>query len=132
VLERGTHAELLADENGAYYRLVKAQTLREGLEDDDLDTALISTPEKDVAKARLEEVLERKSTIRSIGSNAASQLKERVGVLTGEEDYGIFYLMRRIASLYREGFSRYMVGSVFAVCRCTEQTTQFSLMSFLR
>jgi len=28
---------LLADENGAYYRLAKAQTLREGREDDGLD-----------------------------------------------------------------------------------------------
>ena len=132
VLERGTHAELLEDENGAYYRLVKAQSLHEGREDD-LDTALISTPEKDVEKPGLEEVLERKSTIRSIGSNPVSQLKkEKVGVLTREEDHDIFYLMRRIAGLYREGYPRYMIGSVFAVCRCTEQMRRLSFTSFLR
>ena len=133
VLERGTHAGLLADKNGAYYRLVKAQSLRESREDDCLDTALISTPEKDVEKAGLEEVLERKSTIRSIEKNAVSQLKkEKVEVLTREEDYDIFYLMRRIAGLYHEGYPRYMIASFFAVCRCIEQMRRLSLMSFLR
>ncbi|KAG1732478.1 P-loop containing nucleoside triphosphate hydrolase protein [Suillus lakei] len=115
VLERGTHTELLADENGAYFRLVTAQTLREGHEDGDLDAG-ISSDEKDLEKPRPEELLDRKSTIRSIGSDVVSQLKEKVGDRATEEDYGLFYLMRRIGGLYREGFHRYLIGSFFAIC----------------
>ncbi|KAG1825478.1 P-loop containing nucleoside triphosphate hydrolase protein [Suillus subaureus] len=113
VLERGTHAELLADENGAYSRLVAAQSLREGREDDDLDAA-IPSDETDLEKSRPEELLERKSTIHSIGSDVVSQLKEKVG--DQEEDYGLFYLMRRTAVLHRKGLHRYLIGSLFAIC----------------
>ncbi|KAG1825477.1 P-loop containing nucleoside triphosphate hydrolase protein [Suillus subaureus] len=114
VLERGTHAELLADENGAYSRLVAAQSLREGHEGDDLD-AVISNDETDLEKPRPEELLERKSTIRSIGSDVVSQLKEEVRGRAPEEDYGLFYLMRRIAILHRKGLHRYLFGSLFAI-----------------
>ncbi|KAJ8580470.1 P-loop containing nucleoside triphosphate hydrolase protein [Rhizopogon salebrosus TDB-379] len=116
VLERGTHAELLANENGAYSRLVKAQTLREGRENEDLDTTLTSVHETDLERPRLEEVLERKSTIRSIGSDVVNPQKEKVGDPAQEEDYDLLYLMRRVAVLYREGFPRYIIGSFFAVC----------------
>ncbi|KAG2110630.1 P-loop containing nucleoside triphosphate hydrolase protein [Suillus discolor] len=109
VLERGTHAELLADENGAYYRLVTAQTLREGHEDPD---TVISSDEKDSEKPRSDD-LDIKSTIRSI--DVVSQPKEKVGDQTPEEDYGLFYLMRRIGGLHREGLHRYLIGSFFAI-----------------
>ncbi|KAG2121897.1 P-loop containing nucleoside triphosphate hydrolase protein [Suillus clintonianus] len=115
VLERGTHAELLADENGAYFRLVTAQTLREGHEDEDLDAA-ISSQERDLEEPRSGEILDRKSTIRSTGSDVVSQLKETVGDRAPEEDYGLFYLMGRMAGLYREGLRRYFIGSLFAMC----------------
>ncbi|KAG1889242.1 P-loop containing nucleoside triphosphate hydrolase protein [Suillus subluteus] len=115
VLERGTHAELLADENGAYSRLVAAQSLREGHEDDDLD-GVISSDGTDLEKPRPEELLERKSTIHSIGSDLVGQLKEKVGDQAPEGDYGLFYLMRRIAILHRKGLHRYLIGSLFAIC----------------
>jgi ATP-binding cassette subfamily B (MDR/TAP) protein 1 len=122
VLERGTHAELLADENGVYYRLVKAQTLRDDRDNDDLDTALISTHEKEVENAGLEEVIKRENTIRFIGSDVVSQLKKEIlGGPSLEEHCGLFHLMRRIAGFYREGIPRYMTGFVFALCRCIEQ-----------
>ncbi|KAG2346722.1 P-loop containing nucleoside triphosphate hydrolase protein [Suillus weaverae] len=111
VLERGTHAELLADENGAYFRLVTAQTLREGHEDLD---AVISSDEKDLEPRSGD--LDIKSTTRSIASDVVSQIKERVGEQTPEEDYGLFYLMRRIAGLHREEFHRYLIGTFFAIC----------------
>ncbi|KAG2045340.1 P-loop containing nucleoside triphosphate hydrolase protein [Suillus americanus] len=115
VLERGTHAELLADENGAYSRLVAAQSLREGDEDDDLD-GVISSEETDLEKSRSGELLERKSTIHSIGSDVVSHLKEKVGDQAPEGDYGLFYLMRRIAILHRKGLRRYFIGFFFAIC----------------
>ncbi|KAG1834056.1 hypothetical protein DFJ58DRAFT_869178 [Suillus subalutaceus] len=87
VLERGTHAELLADENGAYSRLVAAQSLREGHEDGDLDGVILSD-ETDLEKPRPEELLERKSTIHSIGSDVVGQLKEKTGDQAPEGDYG--------------------------------------------
>ncbi|KAG1878637.1 P-loop containing nucleoside triphosphate hydrolase protein [Suillus tomentosus] len=110
ILERGTHAELLADENGAYHRLVTAQTLREGHEDPD---TVISSDEKDSEKPRSDD-LDIKSTIRSI--DVVSQSKEKVGDQTPEKDYGLFYLMRRIGGLHREGLHRYLIGSFFAIC----------------
>ncbi|KAG2073837.1 P-loop containing nucleoside triphosphate hydrolase protein [Suillus decipiens] len=115
VLERGTHAELLADENGAYSRLVAAQSLREVQKDGDLD-AVISSDEIVFEKPRPEELLERRSTIHSIGSDVVSQLKEEVGDQVPEDDYGLFYLMRRIAILHREGLHRYLIGTLFAIC----------------
>ncbi|KIK49186.1 hypothetical protein CY34DRAFT_797578 [Suillus luteus UH-Slu-Lm8-n1] len=112
VLERGTHAELLADVNGAYYRLVTAQTLREGHEDLD---AVISSDENDLEQPMSHD-LDIKSTVRSIRSDVASQLKETKGDQAPEQDYGIFYLMGRIAGLHREGLHRYLIGAFFAIC----------------
>ncbi|KAG2039964.1 P-loop containing nucleoside triphosphate hydrolase protein [Suillus americanus] len=112
VLERGTHAELLADENGAYFRLVTAQTLREGHEGLD---AVISSDETDLEQPRLEDI-DIKSTTRSIRSDVISQLKEKVGDQAPKETYGLFYLMGRIAGLYREGLHRYLIGAFFAIC----------------
>jgi len=131
VLERGTHTELLADENGAYSRLVAAQSLREGHEDDNLD-GVISRDESESEKPRSDEVLERRSTIRSIGSDVVSQLKEKVGDRASEEDYGLFYLMRRIAILHRKGLYRYLIGSLFAIGESTEHTLLAGLMCFCR
>ncbi|KAG2126824.1 ste6-like protein [Suillus clintonianus] len=111
VLQRGTHAELLADQNGAYFGLVTAQTLREGHEDDDL-----LSHEDDLETPGLDELLDRKSSICSIGSDIASLSMENGGDRAPEEIYGLFYLMRRIASLHREGLRRYLIGAFFAMC----------------
>ncbi|OAX43170.1 P-loop containing nucleoside triphosphate hydrolase protein [Rhizopogon vinicolor AM-OR11-026] len=115
VLERGTHAELLADENSAYSRLVKTQTLRDSCEDGDLDTALISTHEMDVEKLGLEEVPSWKSITHSFGCDVVSLKNENVGDPAREEEYGLFHLMGRIAGLYREGLPRYMIGAFLAL-----------------
>ncbi|KAG1864868.1 P-loop containing nucleoside triphosphate hydrolase protein [Suillus subluteus] len=112
VLERGTHAELLADENGAYFRLVTAQTLREGHEALD---AVMSSDETDLENPMPEDP-DIKSTTRSIRSEVVSQSKEKAGDQAPAETYGLFYLMGRIAGLYREGLHRYFIGSLFAIC----------------
>ncbi|KAG2070645.1 P-loop containing nucleoside triphosphate hydrolase protein [Suillus decipiens] len=114
VLERGTHAELLADKNGAYSRLVTAQSLREGHEDDDLD-AVISSDETDFQEPMQEELLERKS-IRSIGSDVVIQLKEEARDQAPEDNADLFYLMKHIVILHRQGLYRYLIGALFAIC----------------
>ena len=132
VLERGTHAELLADKNGAYSRLVKAQTLREGREDDDLDTAGISSHEKDVEKFGSGELPDRKNTLHSTGSDVASQLKGKVGDQAREEDHDLLYVIRRIAGVHREGYYRYLIGSLFAICMSAEHITSVTLIFLIR
>jgi ATP-binding cassette subfamily B (MDR/TAP) protein 1 len=131
VLERGTHTELLADENGAYSRLVTAQSLREGHEDNNLDAAA-SSDEIDLEKPRPEIPLDRKSTIRSVGSDVVSQLQETEGHKASEDDYGLFYLMRRIAILHPEGLHRYLIGSFFAICEFTKRILPAGLICFRR
>jgi ATP-binding cassette subfamily B (MDR/TAP) protein 1 len=113
VLERGTHAELLADVNGAYFRLVTAQTLREGHEDLD---AVISSDENNLEQP-VSHDLDTKSTVHSIRSDVASRFKETEGDQAPEQDYGIFYLMGRIGGLHREGIHRYLIGALFAICK---------------
>ena len=108
VLEKGTHAELLADENGAYSRLVNAQKLRETKEVED-GNAVMSV-EVDKKKPF------RRSTIRSIISTLSQKRNNEMGQDEVDEDkYSITYLFMRIGLLNREGLWRYAVGSVFAI-----------------
>jgi ATP-binding cassette subfamily B (MDR/TAP) protein 1 len=129
VLERGTHAELLANENGAYFRLVTAQTLREGHEDLD---GVISSDEKGLDQPMSQD-LDIKSTVRSIaGSDVVSQLKEKVGDQAPEQDHGLFYLMGRIAGLHRKGLHRYLIGFFFAICKFVKHISSDVLIRFCR
>ena len=117
VLEKGTHAELLADENSAYSGLVNAQKLRETKEVvDTISTAAVSI-EVDIEKDVKGEVsLARKGTIRSITSDLAEKRNdERKQQEVDEDKYSLLYLFMRIGLLNREGLWRYAVGAVFAI-----------------
>jgi len=72
--------------------------------------------ETDLEKHRSEELLDWMSTVCSIRSGVISQLKDKVGCWTLEEDYDLFYLMRCIAILCHEGLHQYLIGSLFAIC----------------
>ena len=117
VLEKGTHAELLADENSAYSSLVNAQRLRDTKEVGDGIGTQASVEARMKEKVVEEEVpLARKSTNGSITSDLAPKKNdERKEKEVDEDKYSIPYLFMRIGLLNREGLWRYMVGSVFAI-----------------
>lgn len=113
VLEQGTHDELLSDENGAYSRLVEAQKLREA---ESPKTA--GGEEEDMEKAVLEEVpLGRKNTSHSVTSEIVNKRNaEKTKVEVKEDDYGLFYLFKRVGALLQGGLYRYALGTFFAMC----------------
>ncbi|KAH0832051.1 ste6-like protein [Lanmaoa asiatica] len=117
VLEKGTHMELLADENGAYSRLVHAQRLREARDVEDGNSTAAVSAEVDLEKVAEEEVpLDRKDTTQSIASDLARKRNdERKQKEVDEDKYSMSYLFMRVGLLNREGLWRYAVGSVFAI-----------------
>ncbi|KAG2129495.1 P-loop containing nucleoside triphosphate hydrolase protein [Suillus clintonianus] len=118
VLEQGSHGELLADENGAYARLVQAQKLRESREGQDLESTATVNGEEDMEKAALEEIpLGRQNTNRSVTSDIVNKRnEEKVKAQTNEDEYGLFYLFKRVGALNKEGRYRYAIGAIFAIC----------------
>lgn len=118
VLEQGTHEELLADEDGAYSRLVQAQKLRERREDEEAEELTTGGSEEDFEKNVPEEIpLDRKHSIHSLASDIVNKRnEEKAKVEVNEDDYGIFYLFRRVGGLNQEGLHRYAIGTFFAIC----------------
>lgn len=118
VLEKGTHAELLADQNSAYSCLVNAQKLRETKEVEDGHSTAAVSVEVDIEKVAEEEEVSfvRKGTIRSIASDLAEKRDdERKQKEVNEDKYNMLYVFKRLGLLNREELWRYAVGSVFAV-----------------
>ena len=123
VLERGTHNELLRDENGPYARLVQAQKLRDAREkrtaDSDSDTAASGEDGDDaaaIAKQAAEEVpLERQKSGRSLASEILEQ-KQCENDGEGKDDFSIYYLFKRLGVLNRESWKMYGFGVVAAIC----------------
>ncbi|KZP07050.1 P-loop containing nucleoside triphosphate hydrolase protein [Athelia psychrophila] len=122
VIEQGTHAELLADEGGAYSKLVRAQKLREQKEaqagedaGDELVEGKVAVPAEDIKIG-----LERKSTTQSLAS-AVLQKRGKLGagdVEAGpgwaDEDMGLWRLFRRLAEVNQAGWKNYALGFVAA------------------
>lgn len=123
VLQQGTHDELLADDKGAYSRLVHAQKLREGRDtadpaNDDSSTAG-SGDSEDMEKAVREEVpLGRKNTGHSLASEILEKRRQELGEVEkghGDPDHSLPYLFKRMGMLNRQGWRNYAAGSVFAI-----------------
>ena len=115
VLESGTHAELLSDENGPYARLVAAQRLKESpVEEDDSDGSTTDGVD-DVEKAAREEIpLGRRDTsTRSLASEIIEKNKQQD---QEKKDYSMFYLFKRIGSLNPSGYRAYFFGTCAAIC----------------
>jgi ATP-binding cassette subfamily B (MDR/TAP) protein 1 len=119
ILESGTHEQLLTM-NGAYSRLVQAQRLREGREQSALDSEDDDVDEPtDMEKAAREEIpLGRKNTRQSLASEILEQRRKAAETSgtkhDGDEDYGLFYLAKRMAPIIRDQWKNYLVGSFFA------------------
>lgn len=117
VLEAGTHNDLISSD-GAYARLVQAQKLRESREivGDADSTSAASNEQEDMEKAAREEVpLGRKNTGHSLASEILEQKQNAQGDKKDTGDHGLFYVLMRMGKLNREGWSSYMIGSVFAI-----------------
>jgi len=123
VLEQGTHEELLADEEGAYSRLVQAQKLRERREGEEAEELTTAGSEEDFEKNVREEIpLDRKHSIHSLASDIVNKRnEEKAKVEVNEDDYSMFYLFRRVGALNREGLHRYAIGAFFAMCTLFQQ-----------
>ena len=121
VLESGTHGELLANEQGAYFRLVEAQKLRESsnvqsTEDDD-DYSL---PEKEEGEnyhelAKEEVPLGRKKSSQSLASEILAQRQQQQSKHKG---YSMVYLFKRMGMINRDNWRRYAIGTVGAISEC--------------
>ncbi|KAF9533176.1 P-loop containing nucleoside triphosphate hydrolase protein [Crepidotus variabilis] len=116
VIERGNHIELLAKQ-GSYARLVQAQKLRETVEQtviDVGDSENLEDPEN-LEKSFAEEIpLERKPTKQSLASEIAGQLHNSTGAQPGDDDYGLFYIFKRMAPLIRDQWKNYSFAALFA------------------
>jgi ATP-binding cassette subfamily B (MDR/TAP) protein 1 len=120
VIEKGRHNELLND-NGPYARLVAAQKLREAREvgDEDGDeTAQVSEKSTegptDIEREALEEIpLGRSNTHRSLASEILEQRKTTA--TQNRKEYGMIYLFRRMGTINKGEWQRYLLGSFFAI-----------------
>ncbi|EIW81035.1 ste6-like protein [Coniophora puteana RWD-64-598 SS2] len=123
VLEQGTHDQLLANEGGAYSKLVQAQKLRESREQDatttpeDEDTIPGSAVSKDMEKEAEQEIpLGRQNTKQSLASEIVKQRNEEKAMYDiNEDDYSMPYLFKRIALLNKASLPRYAIGAFFAM-----------------
>ncbi|PPQ83491.1 hypothetical protein CVT25_006981 [Psilocybe cyanescens] len=106
VLESGTHTELL-QKGGAYTRLVEAQKLREGEESTDLSEEKETIVHKDIP-------LDRKHTNHSLASDILGQRKPLGTDKVREDDYGLYYIFKRMAQLGRDQWFNYALGAVAA------------------
>lgn len=126
VLEKGTHNELLQDENGPYSRLVQAQRLREKRTADESDSDTIASDveeggaeKEDFEKAAKEEVpLSRSKSGRSVASEMLEQRQKERGE-EKQKKYGMLYLLRRFFIINRANWRLYGFGFIAAICGCS-------------
>jgi len=123
VLEHGTHAQLLADPEGPYARLVQAQRLREA-EHRGVDFEADSEEEGADAKtqagameaaAAKEEPLGRTRTSRSLASEILEQRRGEQSSVK-ERRYGTRDIFKRMGTINREAIPLYIIGLVAATC----------------
>jgi ATP-binding cassette, subfamily B (MDR/TAP), member 1 len=109
VLEKGTHNELLANDNGPYAALVSAQALNQEkkVEEDETPDSSDDTP----AEQRPE--LLRRATTNMSGKASSYDLGEREEA--DESRLGLFYLAKRMYRINREQKYVYISGFVGAI-----------------
>lgn len=123
VLEQGTHAQLLADTEGPYARLVQAQRLREAEQrgedfesqsDDEEVTTKKGASAIEIA-AEKEEPLGRVNTSRSLASEILEQRRREQGS-TQERQYGTRDMFMRMGTINKDSIPLYIIGCMAAMC----------------
>jgi ATP-binding cassette subfamily B (MDR/TAP) protein 1 len=143
VLEKGTHNQLLRDEDGPYAKLVQAQKLKERQHlEDDTDASGHNTPighhtpadltdpsammklkqkgkmgkekaDRDIEKAALDEKPLGRTD--TSRSSASDILKQRALDAGGpEKEYSIVYILKRMAHINRDSWLLYVLGFIAA------------------
>jgi ATP-binding cassette subfamily B (MDR/TAP) protein 1 len=118
VLEHGTHSELLRNPDGPYARLVQTQKLREAAhtQDSEQSSARASMDLENIKKtSRKEEPIRRKDTSRSLASELMEKKRKLDPESGAQESFpGFWYLFMRMATLNKDAWRSYLIGSVFA------------------
>lgn len=121
VLERGTHAQLLAGPEGPYAQLVNAQKLkgqdpdREASgRDDKVPEGLMTEAEVEATVAEeVPEALKRIGTGRSLASEVIE--KKRSGNIEAKDGHSLLYLLKRMALICHDDMSLYTLGTLGAI-----------------
>ncbi|KIO30809.1 hypothetical protein M407DRAFT_68753 [Tulasnella calospora MUT 4182] len=121
VLEHGTHAQLLAESEGAYAQLVNAQQLKgqesdsEALgKDDKAAEGLMTAAEIEATVAEeVPEALKRTGTRRSLASEV-SEKKQREDI-EAKDDHSLFYLLKRMVLICHDDMRLYTLGTLGAI-----------------
>ncbi|KAK0222157.1 ste6-like protein [Armillaria fumosa] len=115
MLLEGTHNTLLNNPDGAYYKLVQAQKIREGEE-------VTTATEADDSESRTTDEkepddfipLDRAKTHQSVASQALKQrMNERQE--THKRRYSIYQLFMRMLLINRESWNRMIIGAIAAI-----------------
>ncbi|KAI0652215.1 multidrug resistance protein 1 [Trametes meyenii] len=117
ILESGTHAELLHNEEGPYALLVKAQELRDvgeeiSLDGSDADAELDEKDVKDQATLERASPLQRQKTESSV-ANGPTAHSQKVG--QEMDEYSMSYVFLSLARLSRHAWKEYSIGFVSAI-----------------
>ena len=118
VLEHGTHAQLLADPEGPYARLVQAQKLREaehrGDSEDEGADAKAKAGAMEAAAAQ-EQPLGRARSSHSLASEILEQRRQEQGSVK-QRRYGTRDMFKRMRTINREAVPLYIIGFMAAAC----------------
>ncbi|KIM25760.1 hypothetical protein M408DRAFT_73764 [Serendipita vermifera MAFF 305830] len=130
ILEEGTHQQLLDNAQGPYAKLVTAQKLKGVWQTEGNDSSALQTPSGTPSHTDLGgTVVEKRSVLEETRGDDALSRKQSLGRKDStkgsvrdviqhqenqngaqEEEYGIFYIIKRMIMINRDSWLRYMVG----------------------
>lgn len=116
VLEMGTHNELLQNSEGPYARLVRAQKLKGADQVEELPRFDTQEPIEGsgiMVENERGELDEKKIARVDTSKSLTSEIVKHRGlkkISDKEEEFGIFYIMGRMAKINRESWKFYVIG----------------------